>query len=58
MFCQVECTRTCGVSKPEERRSILNSEEGEEEDVEVKVVVVVVVVVVVRALMEEVSKTG
>ena len=48
---------TCGVSKPEGRRSILNSEEGEgeeeDEDVEVKLVVVVV-----GALVEEVSKTG
>ena len=54
MFWQVECTRTCGVSKPEERRSILNSEEGEgeEEDEEVEVKVVV------GALVEEVSKTG
>ena len=42
------------MSKPEERRSILNSEEGEgeDEDVEVKVVLVV------GALLEDVSKTG
>ena len=33
---------TCGVNKPEERRSILNSEEGEgeKEDEDVEVVVV------------------
>ena len=59
VFWQVECMPTCGVSKPEERTAILNSEEveGEEED-EDEEVKVVVVVVVVGALLEEVSKTG
>ena len=58
IYWQAECTPTCGVNKPEERKSILNLGEGEEEDEDEDVEVKVVVVVVVGALVEEVSKTG